>query len=92
MIRGFKNKLSQDFYEGIRINQWQSFQKQAERRLQILDDATCLNDLKNLPSNHFKALQGNRKGEYSIRINMQWRICFKWENNEAYDVEIVDYH
>lgn len=92
MIKSFKNKFVKDFYEGKRIKQWQAFQKQAERRLQILDEATCLNDLKNLPSNHFEALHGNRKGQFSIRINIQWRICFIWKNNEPHNVEIVDYH
>lgn len=92
MIKSFKNKITRAIYEGDKIKQWQSFQKQAERRLQILDDATCLNDLRNLPSNHFEALLGDRKGQYSIRINLQWRICFKWINNEPNDVEIVDYH
>lgn len=92
MIKSFKNKITRDFYEGKRTPRWQAFQKQAERRLQILDEATCLDDLKNIRSNHFEALQGNRKGQFSIRVNMQWRICFLWINNEPYDVEIVDYH
>ncbi len=92
MIRTFKNKATEDFYLGKRVKQWQVFQKQAERRLQILDEATCLDDLKYLPSNHFEALRGNKKGQFSIRINLQWRICFKWINDEAHDVEIVDYH
>ena len=69
-----------------------SFTSQAERRLQILDSATCLNDLRGLPSNNFEALQGHRKGQYSIRINIKWRVCFEWLDNEAHDVEIVDYH
>jgi toxin HigB-1 len=92
MIKSFKNKATQDFYQGKTAKQWQAFQKQAERRLQILDEATCLDDLKNLPSNHFEALRGNRKGQFSIRINLQWRVCFKWINDEPHDVEIVDYH
>ncbi|MBV9576365.1 MAG: type II toxin-antitoxin system RelE/ParE family toxin [Gammaproteobacteria bacterium] len=92
MIRSFKNKTTQDFYQGKRVKKWQAFQKQTERRLQILDEATCLDELKNLPSNHFEALRGGRKGEFSIRINLQWRIFFKWINDEPHDVEIVDYH
>jgi proteic killer suppression protein len=92
MIKSFKNKIAKDFYDGKRVKQWQAFQKQAERRLQILDEATCLDDLRNLSSNHFEALHSNRKGQFSIRINMQWRICFVWVNNEPHDVEIVDYH
>lgn len=92
MIRSFKSTDTKDLYYGKSIRRWQSFQRQAERRLQILDMATCLNDLKGLPSNHFEALMGNRKGQFSIRINLQWRICFKWVEDEPHEVEIVDYH
>lgn len=92
MIRSFANKMTRLCYEGNPPKQWRSFLKQAEKRLQILDSATVLDDLRNLPSNHFKALTGQRKGQYSIRINMQWRICFTWVDNEPNDVEIVDYH
>ncbi len=92
MIRSFKNKKTKSLYEGERVKDWQNFAEQAERRLQILDNATCLEDLKNLPSNHFEALRGNRKGQFSIRINKQWRVCFKWINQEPHDAEIVDYH
>lgn len=90
MIASFKKTRS--FYEGKPIKEWQSFQRQAERRLQILDSASCLDDLKYLPSNRFEALVGNRKGQYSIRINKQWRICFCWVGDKPQDVEIVDYH
>ena len=65
---------------------------QTERRLQVLDDATNLQDLKGLPSNRFEALRGDRKGQYSIRVNDQWRVCFEWKNGDAYNVEIVHYH
>ena len=92
MIKTFKNKDMENFYSGKRVAKWQAIQKQAERRLQILDDSTCLADLRNLPSNHFEALHGKRSGQYSIRINSQWRICFKWMDNEPHDVEIIDYH
>ncbi len=92
MITSFKNKDSQAIYEGKVVKRWLSFASQAERRLQILDSATCLNDLRSLPSNNFEALQGNRKGQYSIRINIKWRICFEWTDGEAHNVEIVDYH
>lgn len=92
MIKTFKDKLTNEFYHGKRIKQWQAFSRQVEKRMQILDEATCLDDLKYLPSNHFEALSGDRKGQYSIRINLKWRICFKWINNEPYEVEIVDYH
>jgi len=93
MKKSFKNKYTQSLYEGEFVKQWNAFKEQAERRLQILDKATSLKDLRGLPSNNFEALQGKRKGQYSIRINIQWRICFKWDDdNSPYDVEIVDYH
>jgi len=66
--------------------------KRAVRRLEYIDLATCLNDLKVPPSNRLHALKGNRKGQYAISINDQWRICFKFEKGDAYDVEITDYH
>ena len=65
---------------------------QAERRLQVLDNATNLQDLKGLPSNRFEALRGDRNGQYSIRVNNQWRVCFEGKDGDAYYVEIVDYH
>ncbi|HSW93388.1 MAG TPA: type II toxin-antitoxin system RelE/ParE family toxin [Gammaproteobacteria bacterium] len=92
MIRSFKCKKTQSLYEGKCCKSWQSFSDQAERRLQILDSALRVEDLKQLPSNRFEALHGNRKGQFSIRINRQWRLCFRWINEEAHDVEIVDYH
>ena len=92
MIKSFKCKESKAIYEGKKVKRWSTFQQQIEKRLQILDVATCLNDLRNLPSNRFESLKGDRKGQYSIRINQQWRICFRWIDEEALDVEIVDYH
>ena len=62
------------------------------RKLWILDAALDLKDLRVPPANHLEALRGNREEQYSIRINQQWRICFRWVNGDAYDVEIVDYH
>ncbi len=66
--------------------------KRAIKRLTQLDAATVINDLRMPPSNHLETLSGKRTGHWSIRINDQWRICFRFENGEAYDVEIVDYH
>jgi proteic killer suppression protein len=72
----------------------ESFRRQAEKRLRILDAATALGDLAALHSDRLEALKGNRKGQYSIRINSQWRICFKWPKDAPgpIEVEIVDYH
>lgn len=92
MIRSFSNKDTQLIYEGGKVRKWLSIHRQIEKKLQILDMATNLEDLKQLPGNRFEALKGDRKGQYSIRINIQWRICFRWEDSEPFDVEIVDYH
>lgn len=67
-------------------------QKVAQRKLLLLNEAQVLEDLRSPPSNHLEALQGDREGEYSIRINKQWRLCFTWQGGHAYSVEIVDYH
>jgi proteic killer suppression protein len=92
LIRTFHDKDTQALYEGRRVRRFQGFVAQAERRLQILDSATTLQDLSALHSNRLEALHGDREGQYSIRINQQWRICFAWRADGAYDVEIVDYH
>jgi proteic killer suppression protein len=70
----------------------QNIQRVALRKLRMLNRAEILNDLKVPPANRLEALRGNRKGQYSIRINDQWRICFKWKDGEVHNVEIVDYH
>jgi toxin HigB-1 len=64
----------------------------ARRRLRFLDNAQALNDLRSPPSNRLEVLRGNRSGQHSIRVNDQWRLCFRWRNGDAFDVEIVDYH
>ena len=69
----------------------QSIQRVARRKLAILDAAEVLQDLRVPPSNHLEKLSGDRQGQYSIRINRRWRVCFAWQNGNAYDVEIVDY-
>ena len=73
---------------------FEAFRRQAEKRLRILDAAVSLRDLAQLPSNRLEALFGDRKGQYSIRINQQWRICFEWPKggDSPENVEIVDYH
>jgi proteic killer suppression protein len=92
MIRGFKDKKTQSLFEGHRVRQFQGFTDQAVRRLTILNNAETLEDLVCLRSNRFEALSGDRKDQYSIRINKQWRICFRWAEDGPFDVEIVDYH
>lgn len=91
MIRSFKCKYTEKLYQGKFVKRFSSIGRQAERRLRLLDEVETLKELENFPSNRFEKLIGDRKDQYSISINMQWRICFKW-NDEPYDVEIVDYH
>lgn len=94
MIGSFRNKQTQDFAKGIRIRAFHGFASQAEKRIAILGSATTLGDLAALPSNRLEALKGKRSGQYSIRINDQWRICFEWPADASgpENVEIVDYH
>ncbi|MBI5892197.1 MAG: type II toxin-antitoxin system RelE/ParE family toxin [Deltaproteobacteria bacterium] len=70
----------------------QAIHQTARRKLEILDAAEALQDLRIPPSNHLEKLSGDRKGQYSIRINIQWRICFEWQDGDVYKVEIADYH
>ena len=94
MILGYADKKTQTFAEGGFVSQFQGFADQAAKRLAILDAATSVDDLRRLGSNRLEALSGNRQGQFSIRINMQWRICFIWLSGEngPKDVQIVDYH
>lgn len=94
MIRSYRGKDTERLAAGEKVRQWEPFRRQAEKRLRILDAATSLRDLAALNSNGLEALSGDRRGQYSIRINRQWRICFEWPKNApgAENVEIVDYH
>jgi len=94
MIQSYKDPKVEKLYEGENILVWPTIRRQAEKRLRILDAADRLESLMLLPSNRFEALHGKRQGQYSIRINERWRICFTWPPNAAGpgDVEIVDYH
>jgi len=92
MIKSFHCKDTEALYQGKRVRKFESCQAQAEKRLEILDNAKTINDLMTLPSNHFEALGGDRAGQCSIRVNMKWRICFEWRDADACNVEIVDYH
>lgn len=94
MILGYRDKRTQAFAGGKFVREFQGFDRQAWKRLEILDAATSLDELRALPSNRLEALRGDRSGQYSIRINMQWRICFEWPQGAAgpSKVEIVDYH
>ena len=90
----YRDKRTPQFAEGKRVRTFQSFERQAYKRLEILESAPNKEALMWLPSNHLEALGGDRRGQYSIRINQQWRICFEWPENEAepFNMEIVVYH
>ncbi len=94
MVRSYRDRNTERFADGEKVRQWEPFRRQVEKRLRILDSATSLGDLAALNSNRLEALKGNRKGQYSIRINDQYRICFKWPKDETgpSSVEIVAYH
>lgn len=93
MIKSFKSKDTEKLFKRIRSNKLPTnIQKTALRKLYMLDAAISIQDLRVPPSNHLEQLRGKRKGQHSIRINNQWRICFQWQNNNAHQVEIVDYH
>ena len=93
MIKSFKCKETERIYNRLFSQKLpHDIQRIAINKLWILDAAISLEDLKVPPSNHLERLKGNRKGQYSIRINQQWRICFKWHDGNSYNVEIVDYH
>jgi len=93
MIVGFRDKRTREFAEGKRVKAFADIERKAEMRLDQLDSAVSVRDV-NLPGNHPGALRGDRKGQYSIRINNQWRICFEWPKGAIgpINVEIVDYH
>ena len=90
----YRDKRTERFAAGDRVRDFQAFKEQAERRLDILETAANRSDLMLLPSNHFKALSGERTGQISIRINQQWRVCFEWPDDQdrPCNIEICDYH
>ena len=79
-------------FNEIPVRRFQSIERQARRKLLYLNSVRTLRDLLQPPCNKLEALKGNRRGQHSIRINDQWRICFRWQDGNAFDVEIVDYH
>jgi proteic killer suppression protein len=92
MIKTFKNADAQALFDGKRIRQWVNIESVALRKLAMINRAACLDDLRIPPGNRLEQLKGNRADYYSIRINDQFRICFRFEQGDAFDVEIVDYH
>jgi proteic killer suppression protein len=93
MIKSFRDKESEKIFDRQLSSKLpQNIQRVARKKLVILDAAMVLNDLRIPPGNRLEALKGERKGQHSIRINEQWRVCFIWRDGDAYDVEITDYH
>jgi len=93
MIRSFRNKETERIWQGRESRKFPSdVQNRALRKLRQLDASLTLEDLRNPPGNRLEVLKADRAGRWSIRINDQWRICFRWSEGEAHDVEIVDYH
>jgi toxin HigB-1 len=91
VIKSFRCKKTEQLFQGEYVRTFSGFHRQAEKRLRILDAAESLVALRMLPSNRFESLSGDRAGQYSVRINLQWRVCFIWDDG-AEMVEIVDYH
>jgi proteic killer suppression protein len=93
VIRSFSDSDTTRVFNRVRVARWgKDVQRQALRKLLILDAAERVEDLRVPPGNRLERLKGRRAGQYSIRINDQWRICFRWSNGQASNVEIVDYH
>lgn len=92
MIRTFADKNTEALFNGVRVRRFVNIEKPARRKLEYLDAAAVLEDLRVPPGNRLEALKGDRSGQHSIRVNDQFRICFRWVNGDACDVEICDCH
>jgi proteic killer suppression protein len=92
MIRAFSCPDTERLFRREPVRRFRAIERQALRKLDMLDAAPDLRTLSTLPGNRLERLRGDREGQYSIRINDQWRICFAWREGHAYEVEIVDYH
>ena len=93
MIRSFRDRETEKVFERERSRRLPpDVQRRAHRKLLLLDAAEALDDLRVPPGNRLERLTGNRAGQYSIRVNNQWRICSRWERGDAYDVEVADHH
>jgi proteic killer suppression protein len=93
VIKSVKSRAAEEIWQGRKVRELPSdIQRVARRKLRMLNNAQGLMDLRVPPGNRLEALKGDRAGQYSIRINDQWRICFVWREEEVHEVEIVDYH
>lgn len=92
MIRSFRCRRTEALFNDVSVPRFRAFERVARRKLLYLHRARSLRDLRAPPGNRLEALRGDRKGQHSIRVNDRWRVCFEWNNGDAHDVEIVDYH
>jgi proteic killer suppression protein len=92
VIRSFRNHETERLWQGERVRRFGVIEKPAMRKLRLLNNAVSLDELRIPPGNRLEALKGDRAGQWSIRINDQWRVCFAWRSGDAWNVEIVDYH
>jgi proteic killer suppression protein len=92
VIRSFADRDTERLHHRESVSRFRSFERIALRKLRMLDAAVNLGDLRSPPGNRLEKLKGDREGQWSIRINDQWRVCFRWEGGDAFDVEIADYH
>jgi proteic killer suppression protein len=92
MIRSFRDTRTEALFNDQDVPRFRAIERAARRKLLFLSQVRRFDELKSPPGNRLEALRGGRKGQHSIRINDQWRICFRWKDGDAFDVEIVDYH
>jgi len=92
VIRSFRCKEAERLFNRLPSRRWRNIERVVRRKLELLNAATSLADLAVPPSNHLETLKGERRGQRSIRINDQWRLCFVWRDGDAHEVEVVDYH
>jgi Plasmid maintenance system killer protein len=92
MIKTFADKDTEALFNGVRVRRFVNFEKPARRKLEYLDAAVALEDLRVPPGNRLELLKGDRAGQHSIRVNDQFRVCFRWKDSDAHEVEICDYH
>ena len=92
MIKTFKCKNTEKLFDDDDVKKFRGISKAARLKLEVLNASVSLNSLRVSPGNRLEQLKGDRKGQHSVRINNQWRVCFVWKNENAFDVEIIDYH
>lgn len=92
MIASFRDDDTRALFEDRAVKRFQAIERVARRKLLLLHAARAVQDLRVPPGNRLEALKGDRAGQFSIRVNDQWRVCFRWQDGDAHDVEIVDYH